>query len=126
MERRTFVKLSAYTALALSVPLLNGCKPNATEQALSEPHFFSHITDLKTIRDTGEAYRKMKKDEDDKDKLVQILSGGDPSPDIRSIETSLNKQVDDDFKTGKVLVVNGWVLSITEARQCALLSILKS
>ena len=32
--------------------------------------------------------------------------------------------VTDDFAAGRVVLVNGWVLSITEARQCALSSLL--
>jgi hypothetical protein len=38
----------------------------------------------------------------------------------------LENKVENDFKTGKIAVIKGWVLSLTEARQCALFSILQS
>jgi len=36
---------------------------------------------------------------------------------------SLNDQVRDDFAAGRTVLVDGWVLSATEARQCALFSL---
>ena len=125
MERRAFVKLSAYTALVLSVPLLDSClKPG--DNPLAQPLFFSHIADVKTITDAGLAYRKMDKSEDDKALLMQLLSGGDPSTDQKAIRAALDDRVKQDFQTNKTVTVSGWVLSVTEARQCALFSILNS
>jgi len=125
MERRAFVKLSAYTALVLSVPLLDSClKPG--DNPLAQPLFFSHIADVKTITDAGLAYRKMDRSEDDKALLMQLLSGGDPSTDQKAIRAALDDRVKQDFQTNKTVTVSGWVLSVTEARQCALFSILNS
>jgi hypothetical protein len=42
-------------------------------------------------------------------------------PWIRS--RSIEEQIRDDFAAGRTVVVNGWVLSETEARQCALYSL---
>jgi hypothetical protein len=39
------------------------------------------------------------------------------------IQARLNSNVHDDFKNAHIVVIKGWVLSITEARQCALLSL---
>jgi len=36
---------------------------------------------------------------------------------------SLDAQVHDDFEAGRTVLVSGWVLSQTEARQCALYSL---
>ena len=36
---------------------------------------------------------------------------------------SIAQQVRDDFAAGRTVVVDGWVLSATEARQCALFSL---
>jgi hypothetical protein len=36
---------------------------------------------------------------------------------------SIEEQVRDDFAAGRTVVVSGWVLSETEARQCALFSL---
>jgi len=36
----------------------------------------------------------------------------------------VNEQVQLDFARGRTVMLNGWVLSVTEARQCALFSLL--
>jgi len=125
MERRAFVKLSAYTALVLSMPLLDSCS-KAANNPLAQPLFFSHIADVKTITDAGLAYRKMTKAEDDKVVLTELLSGNNTSTDKKAIQAALDDRVKQDFQTDKIVTVGGWVLSITEARQCALFSILNS
>ena len=128
MERRAFVRLSAYTALVLTLPLAEGCSSGSKEMAVAQPLLLSHLIDVKGIKEAGIAYRNTHKAEDNQQKLAELLLGGN---DINSlnrdeIQTSLDKQVTADFKSGKTLMVKGWVLSLTEARQCALFSILKA
>lgn len=126
MERRAFVRLSAYTALALALPFADGCKTNPNDVPWSQPLFFSHITDIKTIDEAGKAYRKMVSDENDKGKLTTLLTAQNTITSKDAIQASLDNRVKQDFKTGKTLTVSGWVLSVTEARQCALFSILNA
>lgn len=126
MERRTFVQLSAYTALALTLPSLNGCNTDSKEKVISQPLFFSHLADAQTIRQAGLAYRKLKTSEDNQATLISLLSGNSQSTNKDAIRDLLDKQVKQDFKTGKIVTLTGWVLSETEARQCALFSILNS
>jgi hypothetical protein len=33
------------------------------------------------------------------------------------------EQIKNDFGTGNVVIIDGWILAITEARQCALFSL---
>lgn len=125
MERRAFVRLSAYTALVLSMPLLDSCS-KTEDNPLAMPVFFSHIADVKTISEAGLAYRRATKGEDDRTALAKLLLGNNASSDKKAIQTALDDQVKQDFQTNKTVTVSGWVLSITEARQCALFSILNS
>jgi hypothetical protein len=125
MERRVFVRLSTYTALALAMPLSDGCKKNPNDP-LSQPFIFSRIADIKTIREAGMAYRKLAPHENEATALRQILSEGKPTTDAKVLTTLLNRQVKQDFASAKVITVAGWVLSVTEARQCALFSILNA
>ena len=60
------------------------------------------------VRDIGEQYRRLVPDESD----WMRLSG------------PISALVRRDFETGRTVLVNGWVLSVTEARQCALFSLL--
>ncbi|MFB9841600.1 hypothetical protein [Mucilaginibacter ginsenosidivorans] len=125
MERRAFVRLSAYTALVLAIPLADGCKTNPNDP-LSQPFLFSRIADIKTLREAGMAYRKLAPHENDPTSLRQLLSEGKPTTDAKLLTTLLNRQVKQDFASAKVITVAGWVLSVTEARQCALFSILNT
>jgi hypothetical protein len=126
MERRLFVKLSAFTALALTLPLAQSCNNGSKEMAVAQPLLFSHMVDAATITEAGLAYRKTHTAEDNKEKLSQLLLGKNGTLGKDEIQTMLDKQVTADFKQGKTLVVKGWVMAVTEARQCALYSLLKS
>jgi hypothetical protein len=128
MERRSFVKLSAFTALALTLPFAESCSIGSTEMAVAQPLLFSHLVDVKAIQEAGLAYRKIHAAEDDKLKLSQLLLSDNDRAKLGKdeIQTLLNKQVTNDFKTGNIIMVKGWVMSQTEARQCALFSIIKS
>jgi len=67
--------------------------------------------------------------ENDDDKLIQLLSGNSPiagSSDETAIHQYLDQKVKQDFETGNTVLVKGWVLSVTEARQCALFSLANS
>lgn len=126
MERRLFVKLSAFTAMALTLPMVQGCS-GSKEMAVAQPYLLSQLVDDKTINQAGQAYRKTHAAEDNKEKLSQLLLGGkDAALGKGEIQAMLDKQVTADFKQGNTLVVKGWVMSVTEARQCALYSLLKS
>lgn len=126
MERRLFVKLSAFTAMALTLPMAQGCG-GSKEMAVAQPYLLSQLVDDKTINQAGLAYRKTHAAEDNKEKLWQLLLGDkDAALGKGEIQAMLDKQVTADFKQGNILVVKGWVLSVTEARQCALYSLLKS
>ncbi|MFD0766957.1 hypothetical protein ACFQZI_19015 [Mucilaginibacter lutimaris] len=128
MERRLFVKLSAFTAIALTLPFAESCNSGSKEMAIAQPLLFSHLVDAKTIKEAGADYLKTHATENDREKLAQLLMGGKDVAKLSKdeIQTLLDKQVTADFKTGRVLQVSGWVMSQTEARQCALYTLLKA
>lgn len=123
MQRRAFIHLSTYTALALALPFTEGCSPSP-ETIESRPFVFSKLADKKTIAEAGAAYRKQFPKENDKTILSNLLIGTNASQDKSAIAKQLDDSVLNDFKTGKTVTAAGWVLSVTEARQCALYSIL--
>jgi hypothetical protein len=125
MQRRIFIHLSAYTALALTLPLVESCSPSQ-ETIASRPFLLSKLADKKTIAEAGSAYRKKFPKENDKITLSNLLIGAKASLDKSMIEKQLDDRVLEDFKTGKTVTVAGWMLSVTEARQCALYSILNA
>jgi len=120
MERRAFVKLSAFTAAVLTLPLAQGCAPGKAGVE-SQPIFFSHLADAKIIAAAGKAYLALRPMENDPDKLKAILLPSNRQPaDVNTITGYLSVRVKNDFKAGDTVTVSGWVLARTEARQCAL------
>ena len=127
MRRRKFIQISAYSAASITVPLLKACTEKPINAAITQPQFLSHIFDAKTMLETGQAYLKQVPDENNKSKLADLLinnSSVASSSNAKTVYAILDKKVKQDFETNKIAVVNGWVLSITEARQCALYSLM--
>lgn len=127
MERKDFIMLSAYTAAAFMMPFAQGCSPSATDKAISEPAFLSHILDVKNIRAVGEAYLKQSPAENDKSKLMGLLMTDGLLKDTSagSIHSFFDKKSQQDFEKGNTTVIDGWILSVTEARQCALFALMQ-
>ncbi len=130
MKRKTFIYLSVASTVAMGLPSVYCRNRNGQlNKALSPPMFLSHICDANTIREIGNAYRDYVPAESKEDKLVDLLlidgtgKSISQSSDLSTINSLENKNINQDFDTGKTIVVKGWVLSITEARQCALFSL---
>lgn len=127
MERRNFLRNSAIAAASLAIPWLIGCTGSGNETAIARPDFLQHALDQKTLTEIGNAYRKLFPEEGNRSKLVSLLLEAHPSSqasDSASLYTYFESQVANDFSADHVVVVKGWILSKTEARQCALFSLL--
>jgi hypothetical protein len=75
------------------------------------------------VRALGTHYRASTPSENSADSIRAAISSGHrlriPSLGIGT----LDDQIRDDFANGRTVVVDGWVLSLTEARQAALFSL---
>lgn len=109
MKRKTFILSAAAGIGAVSVYYFFG--DVGYDPGLAEPQFLPLIWDSKTIRQIGSQYRTDFPSEESERSLVTLL---DAIPTEETITT--------EFKNGKTVVVDGWILSVTEARQCALAS----
>lgn len=119
MKRRKFLLVSVF-ALFLSLISLWYFKFKSTRtKALSYPVDLSEICDRETLIQIGNTYMKLTK-ENDKKFLKELLvqDGGIMGNDLK---ISLKSKVAEDFNTGSTILVDGWLLSRTEARQCAFL-----
>jgi hypothetical protein len=129
MQRRQFIGLSAYIAASVAVPFLEGCSNGNNDTAVGEPAILLHILNSKSITETGQAYLKQYPSENTKDKLRELLLNKNSlaaSSDANAIHSYFSTKTVEDFNTGNTIIVNGWVFSRTEARQCALYAILQS
>ncbi len=130
MKRRFFIYLSVAGTLALGVPGI-GCRQRNKQlnKFLAQPKFLSHICNANTLKEIGKAYKKQFPSETKEDKISDLLiidSTGKPvaqTLDQATIEALMDKKIKEDFEQGEIVVVKGWVLSATEARQCALFSL---
>ena len=106
-------------------------RDKAIKKYLVQPAFLSHICDAKGIREIGIAYLAKCPVETQEESLVNLLLAGHagkltfPSHGNSPVNSFLDKKIQQDFKTDKTLIVDGWVLSVTEARQCALFSMIQ-
>ena len=109
MKRRTFIFLTIAGTASVAMPSI-GCRNEAN--TLSQPEFLSKVCDAATIARIGQAYRTQAPDEAQKDKLIGLLRTGVDPQHIRG-----------EYAAGNTVILKGWVLSLTEARQCALYSL---
>lgn len=126
MKRSTFIYYAA-VGTAMAVVPLPGCKSNKLS-VLEKPQLLSRICDVNTIIHIGKSYRNDFSDNSRQQLIDNITAGTDgkgifPNVSDRSIASLVEEKVKDDFKSGRILVIKGWVLSETEARQCALFSL---
>lgn len=128
MERRHF--LGYALVAALPTPMLGcGNRHARADQTLQLPQALSQLTDEATVRRIGKAYRNQVPLEADRETLTNRLLEATPAAFVsRSfgkamLRTLLDLKIRRDFKDGRILVLEGWLLSQTEARQCALYSL---
>jgi hypothetical protein len=81
----------------------------------------SHIWDAEEIEKAGALYREQFSEEDSEGQLVlKLLENADGKSPEGSV---LQQKIVQDFEKGDTVMVDGWILSRTEARQCALFSL---
>lgn len=124
MKRRNFILLSSagVAAVGASYWYLNYYNQEYNS-SIVEPESLSYIWDRETIITMGTNYRKQFPVEDNETSLVKLLST-DTIEDSSAIE-ALKKEIKNDFEKGNTVMIDGWILSVTEARQCALFSIIQ-
>ena len=118
MKRRNFVLLASAGVAAVSVPVANYffySIPDYDEK-LSAPQLLSLIWDEETILSIGAKYREKYTEENSERALAQALF----TPSANQSYGKLAEMTQTDFTEERMVIIDGWVLSKTEARQCAL------
>ena len=116
-------------AAVLAVPVLNYSWSYLHEPPFFYPAELGRICDENSIRKIGIKYRNLVPQENLKQKLSDLIMDGISGEKIKTSDKSsvhkfLEEKVHGDFSEYKTFVTDGWVISITEARQCALYSFL--
>ena len=123
MKRKKFIYLSIGSAIAIASPMLY-CRSQEKNlnKSLARPEFLSSICDAETVGEIGEAYLKKFPLEKTDAHLADLLLTDSTTHSVITSDfpLQLHQKITEEFITGKTVIINGWVLSQTEARQCAL------
>ena len=122
LDRRRFLQLSALGIVATIAD--TGCAPtDARVDASADRPQLLAMLGPERVRQLGSHYRASTPTESSAEALRAALSTGHGLR-IPFIKTgSFENQIRDDFAAGRTVVVDGWVLAVTEARQAALFSL---
>jgi hypothetical protein len=94
------------------------------DQALADPQLLSLIWDTEMIKKIGNQYRLQMPSENSERPLVKSLKAAASEVSLANA-SNLEEIIKKDFETGNTIIVDGWILSRTEARQCALFSLIE-
>jgi hypothetical protein len=121
MQRRNFILIASGGALALAVPTIYYLQGDIKyDKALENPQLLAQIWDAKMMKEIGQSYLKQFPREANKNTLVsRILEDLEATNQLKLV----NQKTQQDFKNRQTVLVDGWILSKTEARQCALFSL---
>lgn len=121
MDRRRFLRLTGASSLLCAAPAAGWGRPRPPLEPEARPALLSMLGDPARVRELGRRYRSMMPEEKSREALLSALrSEPDSTP---TEEGQFKEQIRDDFASGRVVTLDGWVLSRTEARQCALFSL---
>lgn len=122
LDRRRFLQLTAAGTVA---SLTNSaCARDTGEDApaLAQPALVEMLG-AERAREIGTRYRASVPGENTAAALRAAISNSQHQTFPLMGRRSIEEQIRDDFAAGRTVVVGGWVLSETEARQCALYSL---
>ena len=118
LDRRRFIQVSALSAIGAVAA--SACD-RGPDSSFDRPALVGMLGPER-VRQLGTHYRAATPVENSAITLRAALSRG-RSWWQRVVHGSVDDQVRDDFASGRTVLVDGWVLSLTEARQAALFSL---
>jgi hypothetical protein len=123
MKRKYFIITASLTVIGLPLAY-KGIKQYNQPDILTIPNLLKHFCDKKTLEKIGIDYRALTPAENEKQKLIDLIFAKSiKTLDNMLIEQLIEKKIQEDFLEYRTIILQGWVISITEARQCALLSL---
>ncbi len=132
MKRRDFIGAAIAAAVVIAVPaVFTSCRRNGRKDPLNMPYVLGEFCDENEINELGIRYRFQVPAESTKEKLTELLLANSNNKMNESLNNSeidelLNRQIQEEFSAYKTIIVNGWVITPTEARQCALFSLARN
>lgn len=123
MKRRYFLtSISAASVLLVPPLVLAACSKENRHLRYAVPQSLLSVCDTPALVEIGSAYREMFPEENDISVLSALIMRGLPA-DSDNYSADLMARITEEFRNGQVVEVKGWLLSVTETRQCALYSL---
>jgi hypothetical protein len=127
VRRRTFLVVLATLGGAFGLRPARGAPRDGADAEKAD----AYVADLSrslagsaAVRSVGRAYLEQAPEEDDRALLIGLVStalrAGDGAPAREQALARIFEQVRLDFAANRIARVRGWLLSVTEARLCAL------
>src|SRR6476660_5677769 len=121
LDRRRFLQLTAAGVVAsLTDAACRGTGDDA--RTLTQPALIEMLGPAR-VREIGMHYRAAFPKENTAAALRNAITSSQRPTYSLIWRRSIEDQIRDDFAAGRTVLVSGWVLSETEARQCALYSL---
>ena len=122
LDRRRFLQVAAAGVVAAIVYPVYRRRDGRDDGAIDRPQLLA-ILGADRVRQLGAHYRSATPSENTAGALIAALSDGRGPGVPFGGRKSIDDRIRDDFVAGRTVLVDGWVLSVTEARQAALFSI---
>ncbi len=132
MKRRTFIWTSSVATIAILLPFSNCSTEPSFDEIIANPISLAHIYNSENIHKIGSLYMTLVSGETNKHILKNLIlkneSEKKPSKLFNKllVQNSIRKKIKNDFIVGSTIIIDGWILSKTEVRQCALFSLINS
>jgi hypothetical protein len=126
MKRRLFIITASSVAASLPVVYYIN-KQKRQGNPLTTTDLLGSFCDDKTLQAIGNSYRTLMPQENEKQKLIDIILLDAKGKKFKTSNSTdlkelITRKVNEDFLTDNTMIIKGWVISKTEARQCALFS----
>ena len=118
MKRRTFIVITSAGAAFAGLASCSFFRWEIKDEILAEPIHLHFILDEAMLSSLGNKYAMKFPNDNYKDQLDRLITKNRSDP--AAIKLELERIIHQDFKGEQTVILDGWVLSRTEARQCAL------
>jgi hypothetical protein len=114
MNRRNLILLASAGIGAIALPAAYLKYIGNDHDDLVMPLQLAYLWDVKTLRNIGKQYGLQFPKENHPSRLLELLLQDDPK--------NLDLKIKGDYENNRIVILDGWMLSVTEGRQCALFS----
>lgn len=114
--------LAGTAGIALTIPLIRKCSTSNSNEIISNPTTLNILLEEENIKSIGYQYIIQKPEEKNSEILKLILQGNEDFSKMNDAEKNfiILQKIKDDFESDRLVIIEGLIISITEARQCAM------